>query len=236
MTKSVELSVSIGVGGCWCISSSSLVCSGIVVCIFLKRAPSPASVDYATTWCSNWNLVWSGPLFIGFWVFLKGLLILSSKNNYHPLFFMTFFHWGRKYQYAHVTTYQLICIQHFHWGVSIRNQGSEWQPHMCAMMVWIFFCNGVEWCEHGVVNIPISTKVFQKYAGLFFHPCQVQRWCHNMEHIVFWSRTYFFYIGEGYYALRGMNIDRICGFFMNLSWNWYVYMLYLWLKLMVSEE
>ena len=62
MTKAVKLEFSIDVGGCWRLSSYSVVRSGIVVCTWWMSPPS-ANV---TTWWSTWNLVWSGPFFTGF--------------------------------------------------------------------------------------------------------------------------------------------------------------------------
>ena len=49
MTKTVDLSVYIGVGGCWWTSYSSVVFRGVVVFPLWNIAPNLASADDATT-------------------------------------------------------------------------------------------------------------------------------------------------------------------------------------------
>ena len=88
MLKAVELSVSIGVGGCLWTISLSVLDSGIVVFPPCKRAPSQASAADATTLRSTWNLVWSRPLFIEFLGCLDGSDDIELKKNDHPLCFV----------------------------------------------------------------------------------------------------------------------------------------------------
>ena len=56
------------------------------------------------------------------------------------------------------------------------------------------------------------TTVLQQFAGLLsFHTCQVQRWCHNLEHIVSWCRTEIFTIDEEDFTCKDVKSVGLCG-------------------------
>ena len=88
MSKALEFSFYICVRGCWWPSSSSVVCSGILVCPIWKSSPNLYSVDDSTTWRSTWYWVWIWPLFVVFLGFLEGSADIKLKNIDHPLCFL----------------------------------------------------------------------------------------------------------------------------------------------------
>ena len=59
---------------------SRVMRSGIVVCTFLKSAPSLDTAADATTCCSTQNSVWSGPVLIGFLDCLESSASIELKN------------------------------------------------------------------------------------------------------------------------------------------------------------
>ena len=115
MPKSVDLSVSIGVGGCLWLWSLSVVHSGTVVFTLWRSTPSLVSAVYVTTWRSTHNSVWNGPLLIGSLCCLEGSDI-ELKKKWSPTLIHAFslIRWETSLYSWVLLLYRVGCFMIFH--------------------------------------------------------------------------------------------------------------------------